>query len=54
MALHSEREIFKELIASAADHFGYEQSFVEKDYWICKILKEIALSEHKEKVYFKV
>lgn len=53
MALHSDKEIFKELIALAADHFGYEQSHIEKDYWVCKILKEIALSEYKEKVFFK-
>ncbi len=53
MALHLDKEIFKELIALAADHFGYEQSHIEKDYWVCKILKEIALSEYKEKVFFK-
>jgi predicted nucleotidyltransferase component of viral defense system len=53
MTLHSDKEKFKELIALAADHFGYEQSHIEKDYWVCKILKEIALSEHKEKVFFK-
>ena len=45
MDLHSDKEIFKELIALAADHFGYEQSHIEKDYWVCKIFKEIALSE---------
>lgn len=53
MALHLDKEIFKELIALAADHFGYEQSHIEKDYWVCKILKEIAMSEYKEKVFFK-
>ena len=54
MDLHSDKEIFKELIALAADHFGYEQSHIEKDYWVCKILKEIALSEYKEKVFFNI
>ena len=53
MDLHSDKEIFKELIALAADHFGYEQSNIEKDYWVCKIFKEIALSEYKKKVFFK-
>ena len=53
MVLHSEKETFKELIALTADYFGYEQSHIEKDYWVCKILKEIALSEYKEKVFFK-
>lgn len=53
MALHSDKEIFKELIALTADHFGYEQSHIEKDYWVCKILKEIVLSEYKKNVFFK-
>lgn len=32
MNLHSDKEAFKEIIALAAEHFGYEQSHVEKDY----------------------
>lgn len=52
MALHSDKETFKELISLASDHFDYEQSHIEKDYWICKILKEIAFSEYKEKAFF--
>ena len=36
MNLHSDKEAFKEIIALAADHFGYEQSHVEKDYWVSK------------------
>ena len=46
-------QLSKPPIALAAAHFGYEQSHIEKDYWVCKILKEIALSEYKEKVFFK-
>lgn len=53
MNLHLENEAFRELIELAADHFGYEQSHVEKDYWICKILKELALSDFAESIYFK-
>ena len=34
MNLHSDKEAFKEIIALAAEHFGYEQSHVEKDYWV--------------------
>ena len=40
MNLHSDKEAFKEIIALAADHFGYEQSHVEKDYWVSKILRD--------------
>lgn len=53
MNLHLENEAFRELIELAADHFGYEQSHIEKDYWVCKILKELALSDFAESIYFK-
>ena len=53
MNLHSDKEAFKEIIALAAEHFGYEQSHVEKDYWVSKILRDISLSEYADKAYFK-
>lgn len=53
MNLHLENEAFRELIELAADHFGYEQSHVEKDYWVSKILKELALSDFADRIYFK-
>ncbi len=53
MNLHSDKEAFKEIIALAAEHFGYEQSHVEKDYWVSKILKDISMSEFADKTYFK-
>lgn len=53
MNLHSDKEAFKEIIALAAEHFGYEQSHVEKDYWVSKILRDISLSEYASKTYFK-
>ena len=53
MNLHSDKEAFKEIIALAAEHFGYEQSHVEKDYWVSKILRDISMSEYAAKTYFK-
>lgn len=53
MNLHLNEVAFRELIELSADYFGYEQSHVEKDYWVCKILKELALSNYAGKVYFK-
>ena len=53
MNLHLENEVFRELIELVADHFGYEQSHIEKDYWVCKILKELALSDFAKNIYFK-
>lgn len=49
MNLHSDKEAFKEIIALAAEHFGYEQSHVEKDYWVSKILRDISMSEYADK-----
>ena len=53
MNLHSDKDAFKEIIALTAEHFGYEQSHVEKDYWVSKILRDISLSEYADKTYFK-
>lgn len=53
MDLHLEKGAFRELIALASEHFGYEQSHIEKDYWITKILRDISLSEYSVKTYFK-
>ena len=53
MDLHSDKEAFKEIIALAAEQFGYEQSHVEKDYWVSKILRDISMSEYADKTYFK-
>jgi hypothetical protein len=53
MNLHTEKDAFRELIELTADSFGYEQSHVEKDYWISKILKELAQSEFASRIFFK-
>jgi hypothetical protein len=53
MNLHSDKEAFKEIVALAAEQFGYEQSHVEKDYWVSKILKDISDSEYADTTYFK-
>ena len=53
MNLHSDKEAFKEIIALAAEYFGYEQSHVEKDYWVSRILRDISMSEYADKTYFK-
>lgn len=53
MNLHTDKSVFKEIIALTAEHFGYEQSHIEKDYWVSKILYDIAKSEYKDKTFFK-
>ncbi|MDR1524462.1 MAG: nucleotidyl transferase AbiEii/AbiGii toxin family protein [Tannerella sp.] len=53
MNLHLNNEAFRELVELSADYFGYEQSHVEKDYWVSKILKELAFSDFSDRIYFK-
>jgi len=53
MFLNLHCDAFRELLELTADYFGYEHSHVEKDYWVCKILKELALSNFSKCVYFK-
>lgn len=53
MNLHLQSAVFRELVELSASHFGYEQSHVEKDYWISKILKELAFSDFSGGIFFK-
>jgi hypothetical protein len=53
MNLHLNSGAFRELVELSANHFGYEQSHVEKDYWVSKILKELAFSDFSDRIYFK-
>ncbi|GHT64593.1 hypothetical protein AGMMS50239_22590 [Bacteroidia bacterium] len=53
MNLHFDNEAFRELVELSADCFSYARSHVEKDYWVCKILRELALSEYSERIFFK-
>lgn len=53
MNLHREKEAFTELVELSAKHYGYEKSHVEKDYWVCKILKELSQTIFSENIYFK-
>lgn len=52
MRLHQDKEVFKELVSLAADHFGLRDYQVEKDYYVSLLLKE--LSKNSEiKLVFK-
>ena len=53
MNLHLHNEAFRELLELAANYFSYEYSHVKKDYWICKILRELAFSDFSKNIYFK-
>ncbi|WP_297407265.1 nucleotidyl transferase AbiEii/AbiGii toxin family protein [uncultured Cetobacterium sp.] len=53
MNLHENKEDFKDLIQLTATHFKTLPVYVEKDYWVTYVLKNLFTSEYKDKVIFK-
>lgn len=53
MKLHENKEIFRQAILSTAAHFKIAPVFIEKDYWVTYVLKNLSQSKHKDKVVFK-
>ena len=53
MKLHTNTQDFSELIQLTATHFGILPEFIEKDYWITLILKNLSQSSHANSVVFK-
>ncbi len=45
MTLHEYKALFKEAIEAAAQHFRLRPVFVEKDYWVTYVLRNLALSK---------
>ena len=52
MKLHEDLESFKELIQITAAHFGVTPVYIEKDYWVTYVLKNLFTSEYNDKVIF--
>ena len=53
MKLHENEKDFSQAIQATASALGIREVFVQKDYWVCYILKNLSLSEHKSQVVFK-
>lgn len=53
MILHKSPQEFKDAIEAAAQHLKMRPVFIEKDYWVCYILKNLSTSEFADKVVFK-
>lgn len=53
MKLHTNEELFSELVTFAAKYFRITPAFVEKDYWITIILCNLASSPYSNSVVFK-
>src|ERR1700734_2155440 len=53
MKLHESKQDFIDLIEAAAQHLRLRPVFVEKDYWVTYVLKNLSQSIHRGKVVFK-
>jgi len=51
--LHELKGDFNSLVKEAADFFNIREVFIEKDYWITRVLKRLAESEYSASVVFK-
>lgn len=47
------REVLKELILNINDRTGIRNEILEKDYYVCLILKELASKQNELQAYFK-
>lgn len=53
MILHLNKKEFTEAIQAASDYLKISPVFIEKDYWITTVLKQLSESKHADKVVFK-
>lgn len=53
MKLHQNKEAFTQAILSTAEYFNIREVFVEKDYWVTYVLKNLSQSKYKNKIVFK-
>ena len=45
MTLHEEKTLFREAIEAAAQHFNLRSVFIEKDYLVTYVLRNLGLSQ---------
>lgn len=53
MTLHNNPKLFSDAIRAASLHYGINEIFIEKDYWITYILNCLSLSEYAGNSVFK-
>ena len=53
MKLHEDKELFGEFLREIYNRAGIDLDILEKDYYVCMVLKEIALKQSEMNVYFK-
>lgn len=53
MELHLDKELFVEMIDTLNTRTGIAVDIIEKDYYVCMILKELSKNQSEIKAYFK-
>lgn len=53
MILHNNKKDFTDAIATAAIKFGIREVYIEKDYWVTYVLKNLSQSKFSDSVVFK-
>ena len=53
MNLHLNKELFKEFIDNLNAKTGIDSDIIEKDYYVCTILKELSKNQDELQAYFK-
>lgn len=53
MTLHEDKTLFRDAIEAAAQHFKMRPVFIEKDYWVTYVLRNLGFSQYANTVIFK-
>lgn len=53
MNLHDNKETFAQAIRATAQELGIAPEFIEKDYWICRILQRLSSNPLNERIVWK-
>ena len=53
MNLHLNKELFREFIDNLNTRTGIDSDIIEKDYYVCTILKELSKNQNELQAYFK-
>jgi len=53
MILHKDGKMFRDSILATAQHLGIPEAYIEKDYWVSLVLKELFTSKLSTQVVFK-
>ena len=53
MKLHLNKELFKEFIDNLKTRTGIDSDIIEKDYYVCTILRNLSEKQDELQAYFK-